>query len=197
MRLITLAVPNPTMLSLLFAVNAMDGTPRFRCTPSGDLILRATAEAKSVRLSSAFLAKSPEEDRKEAVKRVVSHGGDPENEALILSQSNIQFGKYRGLTFQWLLENDIGWAVSLVTSHRIEREKSKSMNMYMINKDMFSKFACSFPSFAAAVQYRQAQNEATLSAKVGNEDARLVGFGVYKANTWKELYDSNDKEKQG
>ena len=67
----------------------------------------------------------------------------------------------------------------------------------MIIKDMFWKLACSFTDFAAAVQYQQAQNETTVLAKGGNDDDRLVGFGVYKVNTWKELYDSNGNEKKG
>ena len=38
-----------------------------------------------VQLFSAFLAKSPEDVRKEAAKRVASHGEYPENEGLITS----------------------------------------------------------------------------------------------------------------
>ena len=42
-------------------------------------------------------------------------------EELILANSQLQFGKYRGKTFRWLLENDVGYAVRLVSSIEIGR----------------------------------------------------------------------------
>jgi len=37
--------------------------------------------------------------------------------------SFLQFGKYRGKIFLWLLQNDVGWAVMLMADHEKAREK--------------------------------------------------------------------------
>ena len=41
-------------------------------------------------------------------------GGDPGNAKLVLSCSTLEFGKYQGQTFRWLMENDVGYAMHLV-----------------------------------------------------------------------------------
>ncbi|KAK6472436.1 hypothetical protein HHUSO_G28172 [Huso huso] len=152
----------------------MEGTPAFRRVPgSEDLLLQPSPEA-------------------------VSEGGDPRNTMLVLSQSTMQFGKYRGQTFQWLLTNDMGYAVSLVTSHQREWEGDSSMSLYMANKDALTSYACASPDFASAVRDRRAQDVARLlSSQPGQEDLRLVASGVHKDLTWRDLYEATDKEKRG
>ena len=39
-----------------------------------------------------------------------------------LSITNLQFGKYRGKNFLWLLENDVGYATMLMADHGKIRE---------------------------------------------------------------------------
>lgn len=59
----------------------------------------------------------------EAKKRVIDASGDPSNKEWVLSQSLLQFGKYQGKNFIWLLQNDVGWAVMLMSEHEQSREK--------------------------------------------------------------------------
>lgn len=61
----------------------------------------------------------------EAKERVIQAGGNPDDEEWILSMSFLQFGKYQGKSFLWLLQNDIGWTVMLMADHEQAREKTK------------------------------------------------------------------------
>lgn len=45
-------------------------------------------------------------------------GGDVDNEEWVLSMTSLQFGKYRGKSFVWLLQNDVGWATMLMADHK-------------------------------------------------------------------------------
>jgi len=51
--------------------------------------------------------------------------GDPNDEEWVLSMSTIQFGKYRGKSFIWLLQNDVGYTVMLMADHKVAREKTQ------------------------------------------------------------------------
>lgn len=64
----------------------------------------------------------------EAKERVIQAGGNPDDEEWILSMSFLQFGKYQGKSFLWLLQNDIGWTVMLMADHEQAREKTKRTN---------------------------------------------------------------------
>ncbi len=79
------------------------------------------------------MAMKPEEVMADAKARVRSDGGDPSNERLVLSRFRVQFGKYKGQTFKWLLENDVGYAAHMVSTHQKEREQRKQMNSLMAN----------------------------------------------------------------
>ncbi|XP_066554862.1 uncharacterized protein LOC136744560 [Amia ocellicauda] len=182
----------------------MKATPQFRCKPSSrELVLQATAEAKSVASatkssSDPFVPLTPREVRKDAVARILSQGGDPGNTKLVLSQSTLQFGRYRGQTFKWILENDGGYAVSLVAAHQKEREMDTSDTVYMANKDALASYACGFPKVAIAVGDRRARNATrAMVSQSGREDQQVVGFGAHKGQTWQELYEAIDKERRG
>lgn len=56
---------------------------------------------------------------------VVSEGGDPGAETVILSRCTVQFGKYWGQTFKWMMENDVGYMV-----HQKEREQERSVSQH-------------------------------------------------------------------
>jgi len=131
-----------------------DHVPEFRYTGTGSsrtLVLAATPEACAVaagtaaasRLQTDKPAKSPEMVEREA--RRACRG--QLTEELILANSQLQFGKYRGKTFRWLLENDVGYAVGLVSS--IEREAdSGSRHPLNVNKRKFVDYAHLFPAMA-------------------------------------------------
>ena len=42
--------------------------------------------------------------------------------------TNLEFGKYRGKSFIWLLENDVGWATMVMADHATAREKGCRSN---------------------------------------------------------------------
>ncbi|XP_051251220.1 uncharacterized protein LOC127360838 [Dicentrarchus labrax] len=176
---------------------------KLQFTASQQLLLRASGEAvayiaaKGPRgAAAAARAKKPEEVEKEAQAHVVSTGGDPGNHMLVLSCHSIQFGKYQGQTFRWLLENDVGYTVQLVASR--EREKSASDSPLMANKDALAQYSCTHPEFAEHIRFHRAHEEARARAsQPGCEGEALVGFGKFKEDTLKDLYESSDKDRQG
>ena len=114
-------------------------------------MLRPTPEALSV-------PKPPPEPARvlpaeaEARAHVVTQGGDPGTDLLVLSQHRLQFGKYRGRAFKWLLENDVGYTLPLLASHLKERERSSSQSPLMSNKDALSRYAHAFPEIVGALK---------------------------------------------
>lgn len=77
--------------------------------------------------------KKPEEVKAEAKARVLSEGGDPNDDWLVLSRCSIQFGKYRSQTFKWLLENDVGYTAYIVASDQKYTRSQKEMMANMVN----------------------------------------------------------------
>ncbi|KAL2082467.1 hypothetical protein ACEWY4_022285 [Coilia grayii] len=143
-------------------------------------------------------AKKPEDMEKEVRARVVSEGGDPGNATLVLSCHSIQFGKYQGQTFKWLLENDAGYAIQLVHSHQRERETNTMTSPLMANKDALAQYSCAHQVFISHLKFHRAHEEAWARAsQPGREAEALVGFGQFKGDTLKDLYESTDKDHQG
>lgn len=102
-------------------------------------LLKASAEALALAprppgSQAPYRAKQPQEVDAEAWAHVNSERGDTTNATLILSRWKVQFGKYQGKTFHWLLENDVGYSVNLVASHKKERERTGSQSPLMANK---------------------------------------------------------------
>ena len=70
-----------------------------------------------------------------------------------LSQSVLQFGKYKGISFRWLLGNDLGYVVMLLAGHQRERETGNvSQVPLMENKDALDQYAQLFPRVVAAAR---------------------------------------------
>ncbi|XP_059207062.1 uncharacterized protein LOC131986227 [Centropristis striata] len=172
--------------------------PKFRRTRNGDLLLKASPEALAVGPRRAageapYRAKKPEEVDAEAWAHVSSKGGDTSNATLVLSRWKVQFGRYLGKTFHWLLENDVGHAVNLVASHQKERERTGSQSPLMANKDAFTRYSSAYPDFVEAVRFHRAFEEARVkSLQPGQEGQALVGFGDFKYETLQSLYESKD-----
>ena len=73
---------------------------------------------------------------REAKQRVVEANGSPDNAEWVLSLSFLQFGRYRGKSFLWLLQNDVGWAVMIMAEHEKARLKTKrSLDPQWDNKE--------------------------------------------------------------
>ena len=88
--------------------------PEFKRFCSGSLLLKPSPEALRLLTPGAsggkggYRARTPEEVEAQAQAHFISMGGDPGNAKLVLSCSTLEFGKYQGQTFRWLMENDVG-----------------------------------------------------------------------------------------
>lgn len=135
----------PTHVSLFFFFPRMDFTPRLRRTGTRELILQPSAQAAQVQAGprSAAPAKAGALVQQEARARVQEAGGDPRCDKLVLSESELQFGKYRGQTFRWVLSNDLGWAVYLMVAHLKDREGNQAPLAQ--NKDALTAYMRLFP----------------------------------------------------
>ncbi|XP_067280900.1 uncharacterized protein [Pseudorasbora parva] len=178
----------------------MESKPKLRLE-AGKLVLRATKGAATVEKAHIcevvkgvpYVPKYPEAVLGEAKVRIIQGGGDPFDDLLVASQSAIQFGQYRGRSFKWLLENDLGYSLMILSGHQREREAGKLVRgALMANKDAFLQYACAFEKIAEAIKVRR-QREGMLP---GCEADCLVGFGVHKKSTYKELYEAKDRERK-
>ncbi|XP_068592432.1 uncharacterized protein [Cebidichthys violaceus] len=166
------------------------GDPTFRKTSAGKLETKPSQEALNLQAARRPLraagprgppvsVKTPEEVEAEAKARVLSEGGDARIERLVLSRRTIQFGQYKGQSFKWLLENDVGYTAYLLADHQKQRQGQNSM---MVNKDSLNRYAIAYPEVLTEVTFRQ-------------EGEALVGFGRHESDTLRELYESKDEDK--
>ncbi|KAI7805449.1 hypothetical protein IRJ41_007991 [Triplophysa rosa] len=178
----------------------MDFNATLRREATGELTLKPYPEAAAL---AAAYRKTPTPGRswpadrvkEEAMARVAAAGGDTGNRQLVLSESALQFGQYRGKTFKWLLSNDAGYAAMVLASHRQERERGDtSVTAVMGNKDALLQYAGLFPDVRAAIQERHVREGSGTPAQ---EDTLLVGFGNFATLTFKDLYNAVDKERKG
>lgn len=115
----------------------------FRKTLTGELETKPSQEALNHAASHWPLkaaghrdpaVKKPEEVEAEAKACIRSEGGDPCNKRLVLSRYMILFGQYKGRTFKWLLENDVGYAAYLVAGHQKEQQDATYQSPLTANK---------------------------------------------------------------
>ncbi|XP_028300700.1 uncharacterized protein LOC114462201 [Gouania willdenowi] len=131
-------------------------------------------------------------------KLCIQHGqGDVEDSNLLLSQHDLQFGKYRGQTFYWLLCNDMGYAVMIVAAHLKERQAgSDNMSHTMLNKDSLCCYAKLFPDVMRAVEQRMLSDGSLIPASSSALDHKVVGFGKHAKLTYKDFFESSVAEVQ-
>ncbi|CAL8332725.1 unnamed protein product [Merluccius merluccius] len=118
--------------------------PNFAYQPgTNELTLRASQEALALTrrgkvVSAAAAAarwKGPEEVRREARDRVAQRGGDPTDDLQVLAESELQLGQYRGQTFRWLLENDVGYAFVRQTAPTAKASRLEDLRKYVLARD--------------------------------------------------------------
>lgn len=178
-----------------------NGVPTFRKASTGEVETKPSKEAESKAagwrpLQAAGHRGPPVNTSEEAKAKalVPSEGGDLCNDRLILSRCKIQFGKYKGQTFKWLLENDVGYTAYVVAGHQDEREHNKCQSPLMANKDSLTQYAIAYSEVMEEVRFHRAYNRST---QAGQEGKVLVGFGAYRWETLEDLYESNDSGKKG
>ncbi len=178
----------------------MDYSTQFRREASGELTLKPSPEAAA--LATAY-RKNPTAGRsspaarvkEEAIIRVAAAGGDPSNHQLVLSESALQFGQYRGKSFKWLVSNDVGYLAMVLAVHQREREGGDTtQSAVMGNKDALLRYAGLFPDVLAAIRERRVREGTSTPAQ---EDQVLVGFGDYASMCFKDLYEATDRSRKG
>ncbi len=96
--------------------------PRQSAT-STRLLMAPSAEAKRLETVESGRAKPNEEVLAEAGSFVSTNGGDPSDQFLVLAHCKLQFGKYQGQRFRWLLENS--GVRSVFGAQHIQRDGAK------------------------------------------------------------------------
>ncbi|XP_035528368.1 uncharacterized protein LOC118335960 [Morone saxatilis] len=171
------------------------GHPTLPRTSNGELETKPSQEARNhvagqrpLQPAQPVTAKSPQEVEAEAKACVLSEGGDLCNDWLILSRFMIQFGQYKGKTFKWLLENNVGYAAYLVASHQKEQKGTMRQDPLMANKDSLTRYVSHYPEVWKEVSFKRAYEKA-------EEGKAVVGFGMYSSMTLRGLYESKEPRK--
>ncbi|KAG7506016.1 hypothetical protein JOB18_045153 [Solea senegalensis] len=164
-------------------------TVTFRRGPRGYLLQQPSDAAKLLKDNPSLQDKSAplREDAvgENALTVVRVRGGDASDKTEVLGEYILQFGKYKGKSFRWLLENDVGYTIYLI--QHVEKEEAAGVSMTQgHNKDSilsFVRYACSFRNLTSLVSYQP-------PPKAASEDEQLVGFGARSKSTWREVWDS-------
>uniref|UniRef100_UPI0037E75ECA uncharacterized protein n=1 Tax=Semicossyphus pulcher TaxID=241346 RepID=UPI0037E75ECA len=181
-----------------------NGDPTLRKTLRGLLELKASEEALKyspcplqAAQQGGLPVKTPEEVEAEAKTLVLSEGGDPSNYRLLLSRFTLQFGKYKGQTFKWLLENDVGYAAYIVTGHQKKKAHTQHQDhSRTANTGSLTAYAMAYPEVVNEVRSNCAyERSKERSRQPGREGEALVGFGDYRLETLQDLYESKDPRK--
>ncbi|KAK9969791.1 hypothetical protein ABG768_027942 [Culter alburnus] len=165
----------------------------FRKGPLGFLLQEPSKEARRIKDDPTLQDKSApmREDivRQNALTVVRQRGGDVSDRKEVLGDYILQFGKYKGKPFRWLLENDVGYTMYLIKN--LQKEEASGIPMAEgHSKDSllsFVNYALSFEEIQSLLTY-EASGEGVVAAS--SEDDQLVGFGSRAKNTWKEIWDS-------
>ncbi|XP_076838320.1 uncharacterized protein LOC143483368 [Brachyhypopomus gauderio] len=161
--------------------------------PLGFLIQEPTQEARRIKEDPTLQDKSAplksDRVRENALAVVRQRGGDSSDRTEVLGQYILQFGKYKGKSFRWLLENDVGYTMYLIKS--VQKEEVSGLCMAEgHSKDSlqaFVHFALSFAEIQSVLHY---EASGVGAATASSEDDQLVGFGSRAKSTWKEIWDS-------
>ncbi|TWW62876.1 hypothetical protein D4764_04G0015230 [Takifugu flavidus] len=107
----------------------------------------------------------------------------------VLGDYVLQFGKYKGKSFRWLLQNDVGYTVYLIKN--VQSEEAAGLCMAdSHSKDSlqsFVSYALSFQEIQALLTYEAGRGDGVTAS---SEDDQLVGFGARAKSRWKEIWDS-------
>jgi hypothetical protein len=183
------------------SVTATQDSPKFR-TVGRNLVLEPTVQANAVeaannRSSRPVFALSPDEVERQA-RDFLFNAGKPVTPDLLATYSAIQFGKFRGQTFKWILENAVGWAVGFLKSYSKETVSGAINSSHLaVNKRQFWQYAMGFPPVVDAVNFSKLVEDATKKvAETGDEGHRLLEFGEFRDMTWHGMVTSTDPKHQ-
>ena len=157
-------------------------------------------EASAFRLPNPGLAVEIRDEGvllQDAIDRVRQGGGNPNDQRLVQSRIQLQFGKYRGKTFHWVLSNDMGWTCAVLASHKMEREAGDDrQHPAMRHKDALLAYAVQFGEVKTAVWASKLMRGSLIKEDVRYFDDHRVGTGQQARATFRALYESaNDEQK--
>lgn len=165
----------------------------FRKGPLGFLLQDPSAEARRIKDDPTLQDKSAptreDQVRQNALALVRQRGGDASDMTEVLGDYILQFGKYKGKSFRWLLMNDIGYTVYLIK--HVQKEEAMGISTTEgHSKDSlrsFVHYALGFTEIQSLLAYEAKE----VGVGAGSaEDDQLVGFGTRAKSTWKEVWDS-------
>ncbi|GAA6078234.1 uncharacterized protein LOC107668272, partial [Tachysurus ichikawai] len=103
----------------------------FRKGPLRYLLQEPTEEARVIKDHPALQDKSaPKKEklvRQNTIAVVRHRGGDAFDKTEVLGEYILQFGKYKGKSFRWLLENDMGYTIYLIKN----LQQEEAMRVFM------------------------------------------------------------------
>ncbi|XP_073668773.1 uncharacterized protein [Paramisgurnus dabryanus] len=153
-----------------------------------------SAEAKRLEKLESGRAKSKEEVLAEARSFVSTNGGDPSDQFLVLAHCKLQFGKYQGQRFRWLLENSLGYAVYLVLSSSSEKAHPTPLSE---NKQLYLQYTSLIREMAEeAEKYKRKQEMQAEAHATGDQGCLMVEFGDFQGRFMKEVYEDQSKQAQ-
>ncbi len=120
---------------------------------------------------------------------VRERGGDASDKIEVSGEYVLQFGKYKGKCFRWLLENYIGYTIYLIKSLQLEEAVGDFLTEGHSKDSLLSfvSYAQSFEEIQSLLSYISTNPAARA---VTSEDNQLVGFGSRAKSAWLEIWDS-------
>ena len=110
------------------------------------LRLGYSEEAKKFMNSSkadpSYVSKKPDVVEARTKSEVMRLGRNPANRTDLLGQFEIQFGQFKGQTFQWLVQNGLRYSAWMVNSMSRETATSAPLS---VNKHLFKEYLTLFP----------------------------------------------------
>lgn len=169
----------------------------FRRGPTGFLRQDPSDEAMVIKGNPELQDKSAplREDKvkENALSIVFLRGGDASDRQEVLGEYILQFGKYKGKSFRWLLENDIGYTIYLINKVE-EEERAGQFHAEGPKKDSLLSFLDYSRNFNEIQDLKSYLAERSLEPPATSEDNRLVGFGVHSKKSWRDIWERREDE---
>ncbi|RVE64370.1 hypothetical protein OJAV_G00125310 [Oryzias javanicus] len=167
----------------------------FRRGPTGFLRQDPSDEAKVIKGNPDLQDKSAPQ-REDKVKEnarslVFVRGGDTSDKQEVLGEYILQFGRYKGKSFRWLLENDVGYTIYLINKVE-EEERAGQFHAEGPKKDSLLSFLDYTKNFSEIGDLRNYLADRSVEPPAASEDDRLVGFGVHSKKTWRDVWEKRE-----
>ena len=140
--------------------------PTFRKMGNGEPMLARSNEAKekqNPQVSRCYRSASQQQVRSDALKSVRAVAGDVKDKKVVLGQYKLQMGMYRGQTFMWVLENDLGWAAALAVSSLKEVKTPQPLSS---NRFALVEYMQCFLESRQAIEIKKKERSAKFAPKI-------------------------------